>query len=222
MRKIIISLLSASWLVFMLSACQGRGESDTDVLRSIRDCAELEVAEFSLHKNIVERTTTHVLEFMENPLLTLPERTLILPVDVRVVGKIDFSSVTERNLVYNDKDKLVFLLPDPTLPVLSVVPDYERSRQLSRESWIRGSYTDAELTKFVNQAYDSIMVESTLQMMAARTRDNAAAILIPLLSDATGVPQENIIIEYRSDLNSRKATRDNTVICFDSMKGGVR
>lgn len=184
-------------------------------MKSIRDCAELEVAEFSFHKIIVERSRVSALGIRGKGFASLPEKTLILPVDVSVVGKIDFSGVTDDNLIVSE-DGVTFVLPDPTFHVLSVQPDYKVRGKASREQWYRGGrFSDEEIRKFAEQACDSIMKERTLQMMADRTRDNAASILIPLVSSVTGTSMEKVTIQFRSDFNISAATlNDGNIIIF--------
>lgn len=199
--------------LLLLCSCGSDNAENVD-LKSIRDCAELEVAEFSFHKIIVERSRVSALGIRGRGIASLPEKTLILPVDVSVVGKIDFSDVTNDNLILS-KDEVTFVLPDPTFQVLSVQPDYMVRGKASREQWYRGGrFSDEEIRRFAEQACDSIMTERTLQMMADRTRDNAASILIPLVSSVTGMAMEKVTIQFRSDLNAAGATRHDGNIIF--------
>lgn len=191
-----------------LCACRGNEVENVD-LKSIRDCKELEVAEFHFHKIIVERSTVSALG------ISFPERTLILPVDVTVVGKIDFSNVAKDNLIH-DGDKVVFTLPDPTLRIVSIQRDDEMRGKASREQWYRGGgFSDEEIQKIEEQAKDSIMIDRTLEKMAERTRVNAASVLIPLISSATGVSEDKISVQFNSDLNRTAATlKDDDTIIF--------
>lgn len=199
----------------MLLFCSCGSDSAEDVdLKSIRDCAELEVAEFSFHKIIVERSRVSALGIRGIGIGSLPEKTLILPVDISVVGKIDFSGVTNNNIIISE-DEVTFVLPDPTFHVLSIQPDYKMRGKASREQWYRGGrFSDEEIRRFTEQACDSIMTERTLQMMADRTRENAASFLIPLVSSVTGKPTEKVTIQFRPDLNAAAATLNegNTII----------
>lgn len=197
-----------------LCACRGNEVENVD-LKSIRDCSDLEVAEFNFHKIIVERSTESAACFLGIKIGSLPEKTLILPVDVKVVGKIDFSNVTKDNLIH-DGDKVVFTLPDPTLQIVSLDPDYEMRERASREQWYRGgSFSNEEVQKFEKQAKDSILIERTLKMMTERTRENAASVLIPLISLATGVSDDKISVQFNSDLNLTAATlKDDDTIIF--------
>lgn len=197
-----------------LCACRGNEVENVD-LKSIRDCKELEVAEFHFHKIIVERSTVSALRIAGFGLASFPERTLILPVDVTVVGKIDFSNVAKDNLIH-DGDKVVFTLPDPTLRIVSIRPDDEMRRKASRVQWYRGGdFSDEEIQKIEEQAKDSIMIDRTLEKMAERTRVNAASVLIPLISSATGVSEDKISVQFNSDLNLTGATlKDDDTIIF--------
>ena len=197
-----------------LCACRGNEVENVD-LKSIRDCKELEVAEFHFHKIIVERSTVSPLGIAGIGLASFPERTLILPVDVTVVGKIDFSNVAKDNLIH-DGDKVVFTLPDPTLRIVSIRPDDEMRRKASRVQWYRGGdFSDEEIQKIEEQAKDSIMIDRTLEKMAERTRVNAASVLIPLISSATGVSEDKISVQFNSDLNRTAATlKDDDTIIF--------
>ena len=191
-----------------LCACRGNEVENVD-LKSIRERNELEVAEFNFHKIIVERSTVSALG------IGFPERTLILPVDVTVVGKIDFSNVSKDNLIH-DGDKVVFTLPDPTLRIVSIQRDDEMRGKASREQWYRGGgFSDEEIQKIEEQAKDSIMIDRTLEKMAERTRVNAASVLIPLISSATGVSEDKISVQFNSDLNRTAATlKDDDTIIF--------
>ena len=197
-----------------LCACRGNEVENVD-LKSIRDCKELEVAEFHFHKIIVERSTVSALRIAGFGLASFPERTLILPVDVTVVGKIDFSNVAKDNLIH-DGDKVVFTLPDPTLRIVSIRPDDEMRRKASREQWYRGGgFSNEEIQKIEEQAKDSIMIDRTLEKMAELTRVNAASVLIPLISSATGVSEDKISVQFNSDLNRTAATlKDDDTIIF--------
>ena len=200
--------------VLLLFSC-GSEETENVELKIIKDRPEMEVAEFSFHKIIVERSEVSAIDIAGWDLGTLPERILILPVDVKVVGKIDFSTVTDQNLIMND-DRVTFVLPDPTLQILSVKCDNQTRKKASREEFYRGGkFSDDDIQNAEKQALDSIMVERSLQLMAKRTCDNAADIIIPLVSMITDVPKDKILVQFRSELNTSKATiNDNKIITF--------
>ena len=201
-----LSLITGCLIVATsLCACRGNEVENVD-LKRIRECKDLKVAEFHFHKIIVETGTVP---------LSFGERTLILPVDLTVEGKIDFSNVTKDNLIH-DGDKVVFTLPDPTLQIGPILPDDEMREKASREQWYRGGdFSDEEVQKFEKQAKDSILIERTLKMMTERTRENAASVLIPLISLATGVSDDKISVQFNSDLDLTAATlKDGNTIIF--------
>ena len=86
----------------------------------------------------------------------------------------------------------------------------------SREQWYRGGgFSDEEIQKIEEQAKDSIMIDRTLEKMAELTRVNAASVLIPLISSATGVSEDKISVQFNSDLNRTAATlKDDDTIIF--------
>ena len=197
-----------------LCACRGNEVENVD-LKSIRDCKELEVAEFHFHKIIVERRTVSALRIAGYGIASFPATTPILAVDGTAVGKINFSNVAKDNLIH-DGDKVVFTLPDPTLRIVSIQRDDVMRGKASREQWYRGGgFSDEEIQKIEEQAKDSIMIDRTLEKMAERTRVNAASVLIPLISSATGVSEDKISVQFNSDLNRTAATlKDDDTIIF--------
>jgi hypothetical protein len=182
----------------------------------------LEGAEFTFHKIIVERSTVSAIGIAGIGNLTFPERTLILPVDVKVVGKIDFSEVTNDNIT-QDGDKLIFTLPDPTLLIESVDPDYKMKSKASREQWYRGgSFSNKEIQKVLEQAKDSVMTDRILALMVERTRANAASVLIPLIAYATGVSENNIVVQFDTGLSLHASRlRKDTIIFRRKELGNV-
>ncbi|MCH5306559.1 MAG: DUF4230 domain-containing protein [Prevotella sp.] len=212
----LVNLMVGCMVALMLCSCSGNDVTDAD-LKTIRDCKELEVAEFNFHKIIVERSKVRLIALFGYGVST-PEKTLILPVDVKVVGKVDFSNVSEENLI-TDGDELTFILPDPTLRIVSLKPDYTMRGKASREQWYRGGkFSDEELKKVANQAKDSIMTEKALRLMVERTRANAASTLIPVISLATGVPEHKITVRFDSSLDlSAPQLRDGNTIIFRRM-----
>lgn len=215
----MIKLLKKStrWAVrcltaLVICAC-GTDESENVDLKIIRDCKELGVAEFNFHKIIVERNTVSALGVAGNGIFSLPERTLIVPVDVKVIGSIDFSNITKDNLI-KDGDELIFILPDPILRIESCLPDYKMIEKASKEQWWRGgSFNDNQIREVANQAKDSIIIEKTLKLMTERTCANAFDILRPIISLATGIAEENIKVQFDSRLNlSKVELMDKTII----------
>lgn len=211
----LLTLVLAVWLVH---GCRGRHEAEPAAadslpaleqkpdLAMVRNCADLEAAEFRFHKIIVVHDQHKLLTVNNRDILPSVERTMVLPTDITVVGRVDCSQITEQHL-WQQGDSLVLELPDPVLQVMSVTADHRAADRTSQQQWYRGGrFDDRQRTRFMRQAIDSMMVDRNMQMMVRRTRENAATVLIPLIAEATGLPQANIRVCYRSDFDYRQAT----------------
>lgn len=205
MNKFIV-WMTVCLLALTFCSCGSEEVAEPD-LKTIRDCRELEVAEFNFHKIIVERSSLKLISMFGHGIGT-PEKTLILPVDLKVAGTVDLSGVTQDNIV-RDGDNLIFILPDPTLRILSLKLDHDTRDRASREQWWRGgSFSDEDIRRIAAQAKDSIMTDRALAMMTERTRANAASVLIPLIAETTGVSTENITVRFDSAHELNAATAD--------------
>ena len=185
-------------------AC-GSDDAENVDLKWIRNRKELGVAEFNFHKIIVERKTTNLMSIAGHGIGSYTQRPRVIPVDMTVLGSIDFSGVTNDNLIKNG-DELTFVLPDPTLRIQSCEADYEAMEKYSNEGWWNGSkYSDKEIQMAVSKAKDSIIIERTLSLMAEQTRANAFSVLRPIISLATGVEEDKIKVQFDSQLDLSKA-----------------
>lgn len=200
-----VSLIISYLIILLCGSCKSETAEEVDLM-AIRNCAELETARFSLRKIVVYDATRKIVGLMGHD-LEGPQKLLILPVEIEVAGKIDFSHVTEENIT-ESRGNVVFVLPDPVLTIVRDSIDEEMRERASREGWarLRGHrFTDDEEKQVARQAYDSIMVERCLRMMLDRTRENAADILIPLVAKVKGVSEEKVDIQFRSDLRTSDA-----------------
>ena len=200
-------------LVALTFCACGNNEIENVDLKLIQSRKLLKTAEFNFHKIIVERSTISAVGFAGHGIVDFKERILVLPVDVRIAGMIDFSGVTKDNLISTD-DGLVFILPDPILHY-ELNANREKRGYASKEGVLYGgTFSDEEIQQIEKQAIDSIMIERTLTLMAEQTRTNAASIMIPLVALATGMPEEKIIVQFNSELNLSAAMRkgENTII----------
>ena len=200
-----VSLIISYLIILLCGSCKSETAEAVDLM-AIRNCAELETARFSLRKIVVYDATRKIVGLMGHD-LEGPQKLLILPVEIEVAGKIDFSHVTEENIT-ESRGNVVFVLPDPVLTIVRDSIDEEMRERASREGWarLRGHrFTDDEEKQVARQAYDSIMVERCLRMMLDRTRENAADILIPLVAKVKGVSEEKVDIQFRSDLRTSDA-----------------
>ena len=205
---------AAGCLVALTFCACGNNEIENVDLKLIQSRQLLKAAEFNFHKIIVERSTISAVGFAGHGIVDFKERILVLPVDVRIAGMIDFSGVTKDNLISTD-DGLVFILPDPILHI-ELNSDRETRGYASKEGVLYGgTFSDEEIKQIEKQAIDSIMIERTLTLMAEQTRTNAASIMIPLVALATGMPEEKIIVQFNSELNlSAAMLKDERTIIF--------
>lgn len=205
---------AAGCLVALTFCACGNNEIENVDLKLIQSRQLLKAAEFNFHKIIVERSTISAVGFAGHGIVDFKERILVLPVDVRIAGMIDFSGVTKDNLISTD-DGLVFILPDPILH-FELNADREMRGYASKEGVLYGgTFSDEEIKQIEKQAIDSIMIERTLTLMAEQTRTNAASIMIPLVALATGMPEEKIIVQFNSELNlSAAMLKDERTIIF--------
>ena len=201
-------------LVALTFCACGNNEIENVDLKLIQSRKLLKTAEFNFHKIIVERSTISAVGFAGHGIVDFKERILVLPVDVRITGMIDFSGVTKDNLISTD-DGLVFILPDPILHI-ELNSDRETRGYASKEGVLYGgTFSNEEIQQIVKQARDSIMIERTLTLIAEQTRTNAASIMIPLVALATGMPEEKIIVQFNSELNlSAAMLKDENTIIF--------
>ena len=205
---------AAGCLVALTFCACGNNEIENVDLKLIQSRQLLKTAEFNFHKIIVERSTISAVGFAGHGIVDFKERILVLPVDVRIAGMIDFSGVTKDNLISTD-DGLVFILPDPILHY-ELNANREKRGYASKEGVLYGgTFSNEEIQQIVKQARDSIMIERTLTLIAEQTRTNAASIMIPLVALATGMPEEKIIVQFNSELNlSAAMLKDENTIIF--------
>ena len=209
MRKPLSLIIGCLVVATSLCACRGDKEEKVD-FKSIRNRPELEAAVFRFHKIIVEDGTRTLFNLLGWAPDILPDKILVLPVDITVVGKVDFSQVTEDNLIITE-DKATFILPDPALVVSKIEKDEDMREKASKETKVPvfgklQPFSDDEVKRIMTQAYDSIMIDRCLQMMVDRTRENAANVIIPLVAAVTEMDEESITIQFRSDLSLSDAT----------------
>jgi hypothetical protein len=206
LKRSLFYFIASLLAVISLCSCAGEETEHVD-LKIIRECPELETARFCLRKIIVYDGTRTIVRVW-NSKWDAPSRILVLPIDITVIGKIDFSNVGLSNIIDGDSS-VVFVLPDPTLTVMSTI-DNEMREKASRETKVPllgklQGFSDDEVKQIALQAYDSIMVERCLSMMLERTRENAANIMIPLVAEVKGISEEHVKVQFRSDLTPADA-----------------
>lgn len=201
-----IAVIASCLALLSSGSCKSETDEENVDLLAIRNCADLETARFCLRKIVVFDATQKIIGLMGHD-LEGPQKLLIIPVEIEVAGKIDFSHVTADNITEDDGN-VIFTLPDPVLTIVRDSIDENMRERASREGWarLRGSrFTDNEEKMVARQAYDSIMADRTLRMMIDRTRQNAADILIPLVARIKNVDQARVTIQFRQDMRTTDA-----------------
>lgn len=174
------------------------------VLR-IRNTSKLYTAEYQVHKIIthsdVKRLRTTVMGHEYDTSLSLGDRKVAIPIDVTLQAYIDFSSFHESQIERSaDGRYLRIILPDPKVVVTSSRVDHESTMQFT--DLLRSDYTDEEMAELTNQGVRSILQQVPELGILDTARDNAAAILIPMLA-ALGYEEERIVITFRKDFTER-------------------
>jgi len=127
--------------------------------------------------------------------LPLGDRKIAIPIDVVLQAYIDFSQIKESD-IEQQGNALHITLPDPKIVVASSKVNNLGTR--TRVSWLRSDFTDAELTNFTRQGVASVLRTVPKMGIIESTRQNAAALIIPLLADM-GYTEGRIVITFRKD-----------------------
>lgn len=185
----------------------------TEISRQSRLCT----AEYVVHKivthNDLKRLNGSFFGLDFNQRLPIGDRKIAIPVDVTLQACIDFSQISDKDIL-QDGDRLHIILPDPHIVVTSSKVDNEGIR--THVGLFRSQFKDAELTELSRQGMASVL-QSVPQMGIIETsRRNAAALLIPLLVDM-GYAEDRITITFRKDFD----TEDMPTL-FDSERSAVR
>ena len=127
--------------------------------------------------------------------LPLGDRKIAIPIDVTLQAYIDFSQIKESD-IEADGDALCITLPDPQIVVTSSKVDNLGVR--TKVSWLRSNFTDEEMTDFTQQGVASVLRTVPQMGIIESARQNAATLLIPLLTNM-GYEKERIVITFRKD-----------------------
>ena len=204
-----LGLLSALLIVVCAGCRRGQDSAATSpepidsipqVVMQVQRCSRLYTAEYKVRKIVShsdEKAVGGKLMGHDFSLkLPLGERSVAIPVDATIKAYIDFSGFSERNVVRHG-DRIEVTLPDPEIVLTSTRIDHDGMRQ--HVPWLRGRFTDAELTQLERQGRQSI-VKSIPQMgILATARTNAATLLIPIF-EQMGFQRDKITIHFRQDL----------------------
>ncbi len=217
MRK-TVSIFAILLLLSTFGAC-GSDEEGTKVVdqrdtlpvlvMQIQQCARLYTTEYHIHKVVthedVLRLKGNLLQQAFDIPLPLGERKIAIPMDAKLKAYIDFSTFSEQNVERVGKT-ITILLPDPKIVMTSSKIDQNGIREYV--SITRSHFTDKELTDYEQQGRKAILDQLPLKDMVEKSRQDAARVLIPMLTEM-GYDEENIVIAFRKNMDIRQLINKN-------------
>ena len=219
MKNVIGIIIVTVAAVGLLTGCGQEAESqettvavmDTlpQLVTQVQKCSRLYTTEYHIHKIVthedVVRLKGNLMRKDFNIALPLGERKIAIPMDAKLKAYIDFSQFSEKN-VERDGDRITILLPDPQVTLTS-----SKINQKDIKSYVglvRSHFTDKEMSLYEQQGRQSIIKNIQMTDIVERSRQSAARILIPMLTQL-GYKEENITIAFRRDLNINTLINSN-------------
>ena len=132
-----------------------------------------------------------------NIALPLGERKIAIPMDATLKAYIDFSTFSE-DQVERDGDRITIFLPDPKVVMTSSRIDRKEIREFV--GLTRSQFTDQELTSYEQQGRQAIVNSIPQLGIVDMARENAARVLVPMLTEM-GYKEENVTIAFRRGLD---------------------
>ena len=205
-------LILFSWA--LMAACSSDPEpadtvaDDTEnrptLVQQVRKCSRLYTTEYRIHKIVthddVLRLKGQLLRQDFDIPLPLGERKIAIPMDATIKAYIDFSNFSEKN-VERDGDRITILLPDPQVVLTSSKINRDEIREYV--GLTRSHFSDKELTGYEQQGREAILKSIPGLGIEETARENAARVLVPLLTDM-GYDERNVTIAFRRDLDILK------------------
>ena len=205
-------LILFSWA--LMAACSSDPEpadtvaDDTEnrptLVQQVRKCSRLYTTEYRIHKIVthddVLRLKGQLLRQDFDIPLPLGERKIAIPMDATIKAYIDFSNFSEQN-VERDGDRITILLPDPQVVLTSSKINRDEIREYV--GLTRSHFSDKELTGYEEQGREAILKSIPGLGIEETARENAARVLVPLLTDM-GYDERNVTIAFRRDLDILK------------------
>lgn len=219
-------------MIAMLTSCTkqevGQPEDEkvderVSIATEISRQSRLYTSEYVVHKIVTHNDLKQLrgsflgMQFKQE--LPLGERKIAIPIDVVLQAYIDLSQIREEDIeiiqnstfkVQKGKDDtpplegkgevLHITLPDPRIVITSSKVDNEGIR--THVSWLRSDFRDEELTDFAQQGVASVLRTVPRMGIIESARQNAASLLIPLLTDM-GYTQERIVVTFRKEFTER-------------------
>ena len=220
MRLYVIA--ATLFCLIAVSGCRDRQNSALEekvdtipmLVTQIQKCSRLYATEYHLHKIVThdDKLSLHG-QFMKHDYdisLPLGKRMIAIPMDAVVKAYIDFAAFDSTSITRHG-DRIEITLPDPKVQLTSTTINHKDIKQYV--ALTRSKFSDEELTTYERQGRKAIIKDIPKLDVIAQTRENAANILIPMLTKA-GFKEENIIITFRKDLTPDKLSslieKDNT------------
>ena len=136
--------------------------------------------------------------------LPVGQRNVAIPIDATIKAWIDFSQISEDNVVRNG-DKIQITLPDPQVEITASKIRHDKVQK--RVSILRTNFTDEELTTLEKQGRKAIENDIPRLGLTALARQNAARIIIPII-EQLGFEEQNITVVFASDNSNNTITRE--------------
>lgn len=179
-------------------------ENRPTLVQQVRKCSRLYTTEYRIHKIVthddVLRLKGQLLRQDFDIPLPLGERKIAIPMDATIKAYIDFSNFSEQN-VERDGDRITILLPDPQVVLTSSKINRDEIREYV--GLTRSHFSDKELTGYEQQGREAILKSIPSLGIEETARENAARVLVPLLTDM-GYDERNVTIAFRRDLDILK------------------
>ncbi|MEG1728911.1 MAG: DUF4230 domain-containing protein [Bacteroidaceae bacterium] len=164
--------------------------------------ARLYTSEYNIHKVVTYSDLVHLRgTVLSNPVhVTLPlgDRKIAIPIDVTVKAYIDFQHFNVSN-VERKAESILVTLPDPQVVITASRIDHQATKQYI--SLTRSRFSEADITRIAHQGEASIQRHLHQMELLNNARQNAARILIPMLT-RLGYKEENITLRFRKDFTA--------------------
>ena len=207
------------WAALLLTACSSDAPTtppvvdDRDTIPSlvtqVQKCSRLYTTEYHIHKIVthddVIRLKGKLLQQDFDIPLPLGERKIAIPMDATLKAYIDFSTFSEEN-VERSGDRITILLPDPRVVLTSSKINQDEVREYV--GLARSRFTDQELSRYEEQGRQAILKSVPDLGIVEMARENAARVLVPLLTDM-GFDERNVTIAFRHNLDFGTIIRKN-------------
>jgi len=203
-------LLYITLFILTLFACSkqdgnnGKNEAvQTDsipyLVTQIQQCSRIYTTEYKIHKIVthddVIRLKGTILAQDFNVKMPLGDRKIAIPMNATLKAYIDMGEFSEKN-VKRHGNKIIITLPDPQVMMTSSKIDQKNIKEYV--GLVRSHFSDAEMSDYEQQGRASIIEAIPRLGIIPTARENAARVLIPLISQM-GYQEQNIIIQFRKE-----------------------